>query len=415
MIAIFPFVFVAIFTAASFMVLAVSEKKLNRHARRADIFKKLQVKPIVNAWGNGTGLGSSVLFEESIEAMSDIARVYVNLYDLSTKAGAYAAKLTRAPAAHITSGAASSLVLAAAACIAGKDLEKIQQLPNTEGLKNEIIIQRAHVSVFSQNFRIAGAKLVEIGIEGAEVERSTLESAINEETAAVCYVTSEHAISHTNSPLLSLEDVIEISHKHNLPIIIDAAPEPISGIRRLLGLGADLIAWSGGKFPSGPGASGLLLGRKDLIEAAEMHSGIHPKAICQGVGRPSKVSKENIAALLTSLELSVDDEKNAKLEKIYIERNNFIESKLKNILGISTSFQMTEGGRVPMLHIEIDEEVMGFTASEVIKAVEEGDPSIMLGRWKMKQGIVQVNVETLREGEDKLVAERLREIFLGNK
>lgn len=411
----FPFVFLSVFSLPLLLSLAGTDKKVqkpNKQARRMDIFKKLEVKPIINAWGHGTGLGSSVLFEESIEAMGDVARVYLDLFDLSMKAGAYAAKLTGAPAAHITSGAASALVLATAACMAGKDVIKLQQLPNTEGLKNEIIIQRAHVSVFSQNFRIAGAKLVEIGIEGAQVEPLTFESAITEKTAAVCYVTSEHAISHTNSPLLTLEDMTKIAHSHGLPIIVDAAPEPISGIRRLIELGADLIAWSGGKFPNGPGGTGLLLGRRDLIEAAEMHSGLNPRAICQGVGRPSKVSKEDIAALITSLELSVDDEYQTELKKKYDERNSFIESALKYIPNITTSLQMTEGARVPMLHIEINEDATGLAASDVIKAAEEGDPCIMLGRWKVEQGIVQVNVETLREGEEKLISERLREIFL---
>lgn len=380
-----------------------------------DILRKLGVKTVINAWGHGTGLGSSVLFEESIEAMSDIARVYVDLYDLSVKAGAYAAELVGAPAAHITSGAASALVLATAACMTGKDIIKLQQLPNTEGLKNEIIIQRAHISVFSQNFRITGAKLVEIGIEGAQVERSTLESAITEKTAAVTYVTSEHAISHTNSPLLSLEEMTEIAHDHGLPIIVDAAPESLSGIKKLIELGVDLVAWSGGKFPNGPGSTGFLLGRKDLIEAAEMHSGLHPRAICQGVGRPSKVSKEDIAALITSLEISANDGYQAEMKKKYEERNRFIESEIKDIPHLRTSWLMTEGARVPMLHIKIDEESMGLTASDVIEAEEKGDPCIMLGRWNVKEGIVQVNVETLREGEEKIIAKRLREIFLKNK
>jgi D-glucosaminate-6-phosphate ammonia-lyase len=380
-----------------------------------DVIKKLGVKTIINAWGHGTGLGSSVLYEESIEAMSDMARIYVDLYDLSVKAGAHAAKLLGAPAAHITSGAASALVLAAAACMAGKDLVKLQQLPNTEGLKNEIIIQKAHVSVFSQNLRIAGAKLIEIGIEGAKVEPSTLESAISEKTAAVCYVTSEHAVSHTNSPLLSLEEMIEIAHSRHLPIIVDAAPESISCIRKLLELRVDLIAWSGGKFPNGPGSTGFLLGRKDLIEVAEMHSGLHPKAICQGVGRPSKVGKEDIAALITSLEISANDDYQGELKKKYEKRNSYIESQIRDITYIKTSRLLTEGARVPTLHINVNENTMGLTATDVIEAGEKGDPCIMLGRWNVKEGIVQVNVETLRDGEEIIIAKRLREIFLKNE
>lgn len=377
-----------------------------------DIFKKLGVKTVINARGHGTGLSNSVLSEESIEAMCEAARVFVDLHDLRAKAGVYVAKLIGAPAACITSGAASALVLAGAACIAGKDLDKIQRLPVTEGLKNEIIIQKAHVSVFSQNLKMAGAKLVEIGIEGAEVEPWTLECAITDKTAAVCYVTSEHAIARTSSPLLSLEEMTKTAHKHHLPVIVDAAPQQLSDIRKSIGTEVDLIAWSGGKSINGPGATGLLLGRKDLIEAAEMHCGLHPKAVCQGVGRPMKVGKEEIAALVSALEMYVNEDYQTTVKKEFEERNKYIEKELRNVHHIKTVLRKTEDTIGPILHLEIDEKAIGLSAADIIYAAENGNPSVMLGKWGAKEAIIQVNVETLQKGEEKIVAEKLKEILL---
>ena len=217
------------------------------------------------------------------------------------------------------------MTVAVAACMTGRDDAKVHQLPNTDGLKDEVIIQVMQRNFYELMIRLAGARLIEVGLAN-QTYPWHIESAINEQTAAIV-----HFVAYSPPQDLPIETVIEIAHKHGLPVIVDAAAElpPFSNLRRYADMGADLTIFSGGKGLRGPQSSGLILGRKDLIAACAMHS--NPN---HGVGRPAKVGKEEIIGLVTALELFASEEfAQAELES-YEERTAFIVEALSHTPGV---------------------------------------------------------------------------------
>lgn len=236
--------------------------------------------------------------------MADAAVVLVDMDELNQKAVEAIARVTGAEAGFVSSGAAGGLVLQAAACIAGNDPVKMKGLPDTEGMKNEIVIQNLHRFPYEQAYRAAGARLVQIG-DSRRVHPWELEGAINDRTAAVAYLVAPF----TNRRVLSLEQVCDIAHAHGFPVIVDAASTlpPREHLRTFIRSGADMVALSGGKGVRGPQGSGILCGRKDLIEAAAANA-----SPAQFLGRAMKVTKEEIIGLLTALEIFVEEDEEAE-------------------------------------------------------------------------------------------------------
>ena len=224
----------------------------------------------------------------------------VEVNDLNQRAGERIAQLTGAEAGFVCSGAAGGLVLQAAACIAGTDPFRMRQLPDTTGMKNEIIIQNCHRFAYDQAYRAAGAKLVGVG-DGRRTQAWELEGAITESTAAIAYLFS----NHLSRRAMGLEEMCQIAHKHDVPVIVDGASmlPPRANLTRYLEQGADMVVFSGGKGIRGPQGTGILCGRADLIAAAAAQA--NPN---QFLARPMKVSKEEVVGLVTALELFVDED-----------------------------------------------------------------------------------------------------------
>ena len=223
---------------------------------------RLGVRPVIHGSGTTTRYGGSLLRPEVLEAMREASQALVNLDELNEAAGAAIARMLGAEAAFVTAGASSGLILQAAACIAGDDPAKITRLPDTRGMRNEIVIQRAHRFAYDQAYRVAGGVLVEIGL-ARRTQPFELEDAITERTAAVA-----HLISPFTSPpgILPLDQVVAIAHRRGVPVIVDAASmlPPRENLTKFLRLGADLVSFSGGKGIRGPQSTGILAGRRDL-------------------------------------------------------------------------------------------------------------------------------------------------------
>ena len=273
----------------------------------ADVYRRLGVSPIINATGSVTRLGGTRTRPEVLDVMAKAATVLVELTELNGRAGEIIARLTGAEAGFVCSGAAGGLVLQAAACITGGDPVKMHRLPDTTGMRNEIIIHNMHRFPYDQAYRAAGARLVEIG-DAKRCHAWQLEGAINERTAAIAYLFAPF----TNRRALSLSDTCEIAHRCQAPVIVDAASmlPPRRNLRRYLEEGADMVAFSGGKGVRGPQGSGILCGRRDLIQAAAANA--NPN---QFLGRPLKVAKEEIVGLLTALEMFVEEDEEGEMKR----------------------------------------------------------------------------------------------------
>ena len=264
-------------------------------------FDELGLKRVVNGRSWVTILGGSRMPAEVQQAMADASNTFIDFHELNKRAGEMIAQYTGAEAGLVVAGASAGLLVQAAACMAGSDPEQILKLPDTTGMKDEILIFENHRFGFEICYRTAGATLKEWG-NGEETLAEQLSASIDEKTAAVSYV-----FGPWMSCGLSLREVVEIAHEKNVPVIVDAAAmlPPADNLTHYIAEGADLVTFSGGKGLRGPQSTGILAGRADLVEAARLNMSPHAS-----VGRGSKVAKEEIAAVLAALKrfVSIDHE-----------------------------------------------------------------------------------------------------------
>jgi D-glucosaminate-6-phosphate ammonia-lyase len=395
------------------------------------IWDALGVRPVINVAGPQTRLSGGPLHPDVIRAMAEAAGECARIEDLQEAAGRQLANITGAEAGYVTAGAAAGLTLSAAACIAGLNVAAMDKLPDTKGLANEIIIQRAHVTAYSHALRVAGATLVEVGYVGYPGQGITwpwqIESAITDRTVAVAYSIG------SSKGIVSLEDVVSVAHSHELPVIVDAAASlpPVENLRRFIAAGADLVTYSGGKAIGGPQASGILVGRSDLISSVALQhqdmdvypetwtwrdryitNAVLPGPPHHGLGRSMKVGKEEIVGLVTALERFVNRDHDA-------ERRD----QEKSLMAILSGVEGLPGVEGKILSLEesprayatavvyLDEDILGRSVADVVNALIEGDPPVAVSQNFMDQSGLGIVATTLREGDEKLVTDRLREVL----
>ena len=363
------------------------------------------VKPLINGHHWRTVLGGSTMPPEVLQAMVDSAAYYVNVDELNRRAGDYIASITGAEGGMVTAGCAAAQVLQAAACMTGIDEDRIRQLPDTTGMRNEVLVQKMHRNKYDVAYRLAGATLVDVGSE-SDVTLGELEAAIGESTAAVAYVWDMRFEG------LSLEEVVQVAHRHDVPVIVDAAAElpPVGNLTRFIAMGADMVAYSGGKGVRGPQSTGILAGRSDLIEAAHRHA--QSGKPWAGIGRPMKVCKEEIVGLVRALELFVDADHEVEWAGWRDKANTVIDA-LRDVPGVST--HLNEGPRypgptAPTATIVLGESWPGPSARELVEAMLEGDPPVYIGSGPSPDEL-WVATPTLQDGEEEVVARRLLEVL----
>ena len=368
-----------------------------------DVYTKIGVRPTITASGATTVYGGSKLRPEVMEAMNAAATVMVNMDELNKKAGEIIADHTGGEAGMVSSGAAGGLVLQAAAVIAGTDQARMHQLPDTDGMRNEIIIHNIHRFPYDQCYRAAGAKLVGVG-DFLRCLPWQLETAINERTAAVAYLVAPFVGRHA----MPLEQVCEIAHAHDLPVIVDAASmlPPKANLRKYVAQGADMVIYSGGKGLRGPQGSGILCGRADLIEAAYANASPH-----QGIGRGMKVAKEEIIGLLSALEMFVNEDEEAENRR-YLEMCQTAVDALIEIPGLTVTTEHDEYNWVsPHAVIKFEKEWSGPSRNDVMEAMGQGDPPIYL-HWLGGPDLLAIDPLNVNEEEMETVIRRLREELL---
>ncbi len=380
----------------------------------SNVYSRLGVKTVINCRGTWTYLSGSLQFPEAREAQAEAGRYFVNMVELQQAVGRRLAELTGAESGIITSGAAGAMAAATAACMAGSDPQKIWQLPDTTGLKHEVIMVGGR-SAFDSAIRLAGAKLVLVD------KPDDIANAITPNTAMI----------YTTDLKEKLEREAAIAKQHSVPLLLDDAAgiPPIDNIKLYAQMKLDLYTFSGGKGLRGPQCSGVLLGRKDLIEAALRNSCPYEGAVC----RPMKVGKEEVIGCLTAIETWL----NTDSKKLYDEWNGRVDRIAKlvgTVPGVQTEIYIPDdGNRYPTLRVSWDQEAWGFGIKDCVQNLREGDPVIeVLGidnpslvsavhegvdkpkpaaKELKKQNHIELVSMTIQPGEEMIVGDRLRSIL----
>jgi len=366
-------------------------------------FDSLGLKRVINGRSWVTILGGSRMPPEVQQAMVDAAGTFIDFNELNRRAGERIAKYTGAEAGLVVAGASTGLLVQAAACMAGQDPDRILQLPDTTGMKDEILIYDKHRFGFEICYRTAGAKLKEWG-KGKGSPAEQLEGAIDENTAAVTYV-----LGPQFSCDLSLREVVSIAHEHDVPVIVDAAAmlPPADNLTAYIADGADLVTFSGGKGVRGPQSTGILAGRADLVEAARLNMSPHAS-----VGRACKVAKEEIAGLLAALDrfVSMDHEAEWATWRSWSET---IVAAGEDIAGVRSVIEDGAPNRQgPAAAFYFDDDWDGTSASDIQDRLAAGNPSIHVGVGN-EVGEIYVSPVALEPGEAEMVAEALRMALRG--
>lgn len=373
-----------------------------------DIYRELGIEPVINASGTITRMGGSLMPAEVTDAMATAARAFVDMDELHLAAGRRVAELVGAEAAHVCNGATAGIALMAAACMAGTDPEKVLQLPDTTGMKRKFVVQRAHRNPFDQALRVAGGKFVEVDSDPADLQR-----ALTDDVAAV-FVTVAWFCPREALPL---PQVVEIAHRAGVPVIVDASAEvpPIENLTRFLKEGADMVAFSGGKAIRGPQASGFILGRPDLIEACRRNDCPN-----MSIGRSMKAGKEEIVGLVKAVELYVQKDHTAEMA-VWERRVAHILETLGDVEHLRVWRQLPHGvgQQIPHAAVSWNEEALGLTHAEATRRLMDGRPRIavqLVGPQRYAFAgytapELRLHPHTLQEGEEIIVARKLREVL----
>ena len=376
-------------------------------AAGVDYYQKLGVTPFINAAGTYTVLSASTMPDEVQAAIALAAKKPVNLKELLDASSAYLAKQLRCEAALVTAGAAAALVVGTAACVTMGNDQAILGIPtDTVGLKNEVIVQKSHRYGYDHALRNCGIRFVEV--ETLE----EYEHAFNDRTVMAHFFNAAEG-------KISREDWVRVAHQHGVPCFNDAAADvpPISNLWKYTQMGFDLVTFSGGKGLRGPQCTGLLLGRKDLIEAAKKNNSPNSNT----VGRGMKVAKEEIVGLVAAVDWFLKQDDSA-MEAEYRRRADVIVKQLRSVPTVQTQIFVPEvANHVPHLLITYDQDRVKIAGAEVMQKLREGKPRIELnpstGGAPASAGLpggpntIVVGVWMLQPGEENVVASRLREVL----
>lgn len=366
-------------------------------AAHGEVYRQLGVRPLINAAGTYTTLTGSVIHPRARQAMEEASRSFVPLLDLQRAAGERIARLLGVESAMVTSGAACGIMLATAACVTGKDPEKIRRIPDIRGLKNEVIVPKYQRNGFDHAARNVGVRLVEV--ETAEEVRR----AINGNTAMLYWT---HIFEYKGK--IARREFLEIGKQAGIPVFNDAAAElpPADNLSRIVREGFDLVTFSGGKGLRGPQSSGLLLGRKDLIEAASLNNNPHGDAI----GRVAKVGKEEILGLVAAVEVYIqrDHDADQKLWRGFMES---ISRDLKGVPTVRTEVYIPGPGGHPVPYLRVQWDTSRFSYEASARQLREGEPSIEVNA-SAQEGLSLASYN-LFPGEERIVGWRLAGILKG--
>ena len=365
-------------------------------AAKRDILKELGIRTFVNAAGTYTAMTASLMHDEVVETIKQGAKKFAMLDEVQDKVGEKIAELCHAEAATVTAGCWSALVLGTAGVLTGMDMKKVAQLPDVTGMKSEVIVQKGHNIGYVHALTNTGAIIIEIETV------QELEKAINEKTAMMWFL-------NTYAPMgkIQHEEWVAISKKHKIPTMIDMAADvpPVSNLWKYNDLGFDLVCVSGGKAMCGPQSAGILMGKKELIAAARLSA--PPRG--GNIGRGMKVNKEEILGMYVALEKYINQDHDAEW-KMWESKIDTIVTSVNSIEGVTTEVSVPPiANHTPLLFIKWDESKVKTSNKDLMLKLRNGSPSIEV----MANGTgINITVFMLQDGEEKIVAKRVREELL---
>jgi len=363
-----------------------------------DIRPDLGLRPIINVSGTMTSLGASIVVPEAVATVSAILPQFVEIGDLQKKASRTIARLCGAEAGFVTASCSAAITLAVAGAMTGCDLAAVERLPNTDGLKNEVLIMTGHMVGYGapveQGIRLSGAKVVPVG-QATSAHGYQLNGAINERTAAAVYVVSHHTVQYGQIPL---KEFVEICHARGVPVIVDAASE--YDLKGFLATGADIALYSSHKFLGGP-TGGIVAGRTELVRATYMQN--------MGIGRGMKIGKEGILGTIAALEAweKRDHAAVRERETRYLE---LWEQTLSGRPGV-TPIREADPTNNPLDRLKVAIEPKGahITAWDLADALAAGQTPIIVRDHEVEHGYFYLDPCNLHPGQERIVAERLVE------
>ncbi|WP_089176103.1 aminotransferase class V-fold PLP-dependent enzyme [Bosea sp. AS-1] len=363
---------------------------------RSDIRPSLGLRPVINVSGTMTALGASIVGPEAIAAMTAILPEFVEIDDLQKKASAVIARLCGAEAGFVTASCSAGITLAIAGAMTGADLAAVERLPDTTGLKNEVVVMMGHMVGYGapvdQAIRLAGAKVVPVG-QATNARAYQLEGAINDRTAAALYVVSHHTVQYG---LMPLDEFAAVCHARGVPVIVDAASE--YDLKGFLAAGADIALYSSHKFLGGP-TGGIVAGARDLVRATFVQN--------SGIGRGMKVGKESILGTIAALE-AWETRDHAGIRARERAALELWQARFASHPGVTaTIIPDPTNNPLDRLQLSLDPEEARITAWDLADQLARGAPPIIVRDHEVEHGHFFLDPCNLHPGEEHVVADRI--------
>ena len=363
-----------------------------------DIRHTLDLRHVINVSGTMTGLGASIVVAEAIQAITSILPKFVEIDELQKRASRVIGRLCNAEAGFLTASCSAAITVTVAGAMTGSDLFAVEQLPDTTGLRNEVVIMTGHMVSYGapveQSIRLAGAKVVAVG-QSTRALGYQLAGAITDRTAAAVYVVSHHTVQYG---LLTLNEFAAICHSRGVPVIVDAASE--YDLTGFLKNGGDLVLYSSHKFLGGP-TGGIVAGRKDLVRAAYMQN--------NGVGRGMKVGKESIVGAIAALQ-TWEKRDHPGIREREQRALNLWQDTLSQRPGVRTEIVAdTTGNPLDRLKVSINPEITNITAWDLADALARGVTPVIVRDHEVEHGFFYLDPCNLHPGQEEIVLKRFVE------
>ncbi|MBZ6077749.1 aminotransferase class V-fold PLP-dependent enzyme [Microvirga puerhi] len=363
-----------------------------------DIRHDFGLRPIINVSGTMTSLGASIVVPEAVSAVAAVLPQFVEIDDVQKKASQVIARLCGTEAGFVTASCSAGITLAVAGAMTGSNLAAIERLPDTTGLKDEVLILSGHMVSYGapveQGIRLSGAKVVPVG-QATSARAYQLDGAITEKTAAAVYVVSHHTVQYG---LIPLDEFVAVCHARGVPVIVDAASE--YDLKGFLATGADIALYSSHKFLGGP-TGGIVAGKTELVRATYLQN--------SGIGRGMKIGKEGMIGTIAALE-AWEKRDHAGIRERETGYLKLWHETLNGRPGVTALIEPDPTNNpLDRLKVFVSPQEAHITAWDLADALASGPSPIIVRDHEVEHGFFYMDPCNLHPGQETIVARRLVE------